>query len=475
MDEYKGFFFDNPNEIHYFEGGAHFKYNDLVAALNELIKTLPRSRHGRSESGNVRRSNVLNFNIGNVAYNNTEGNEELNNKSRNIKPLIQSLTMKLNEITKEKKTNDGTENNQIEGRRNRNNSNNIIDVRQRSNNKKEILIQDNNVNLLSKDLLYNKLYNKHRNNVSTNKNLSSSINKSNNSNKKSLDMSHSKYTRNKQMIMSDMIKAANNTKNDSFNMNKSKNSLINRINISSIMRTQLNTTQNVHHHTSSTINNINKAKMTNIKKTILTIPHNTNKRPIKTAKPTVSTKKRNKSINFYCNTETNNGHTVTNELSLLSELNASLSKEKMISINHITTTNNNNNIIVRPKINISFVNNITKSPSHSLSKKKSSDNNKSRNKGVEYGGSIMKLNTTVKQKLLNEIFQTSQIKKSPVKKNNASKGKINMMDRYSTLQKKIADMKIKSKTTAINNMMKKKTSSSNKNRSISKGTVTKKK
>ena len=62
-----------------------------------------------------------------------------------------------------------------------------------------------------------------------------------------------------------------------------------------------------------------------------------------------------------------------------------------------------------------------------------------------------------------------------VKKNNASKGKINMMDRYSTLQKKIADMKIKSKTTAINNMMKKKTSSSNKNRSISKGTVTNKK
>ena len=471
MDEYKGFFFDNPNEIHYFEGGAHFKYNDLVAALNELIRTLPRSRHGRSESGNVRRSNVLNFNIGNVAYNNTEGNEELNTKSRNIKPLIQSLTMKLNEITKEKKTND--DRNQIEGRRNRNNSNNIIDERQRSNNKKEIFIQDNNVNMLSKDLLYNKLYNKRRTNVSANKKLSSSINKSNNSNKKSLNMSHSKYTRNKQMIISDMIKAANNTKNDSFNMNKSKNSLINRINVSSIMRTQLNTTQNVHHHTSSTINNISKAKMTNIKKTILTIPHNTNKiaRPIKTAKPTIS-KKRNKSINFYCNTETNNGHTVTNELSLLSELNSSLSKDKMISINHITTTNNNNNIIVRPKINISFVNNITKSPSHSLSKKKTSDNNKSRNKGVEYGGSIMKLNTTVKQKLLNELFQTSQIKKSPVKKSNASKGKINIMDKYSTLQKKISDMKIK--TTSINNMLKK-TTTNNKNRSISKGTVMKKK
>ena len=38
MENYKGFFFNKEKEKKYYEGGAHFKYTDLVNALNDLLK-----------------------------------------------------------------------------------------------------------------------------------------------------------------------------------------------------------------------------------------------------------------------------------------------------------------------------------------------------------------------------------------------------------------------------------------------------
>ena len=92
--EYKGMYFDNPTELNYYEGGAHFRYKDLCNMLENLIKFIPRFRHGRSESNNVQgnRGNIVNINI-------SGGNKK---QSRNIKPLIQSLTQKLSEITKDR-------------------------------------------------------------------------------------------------------------------------------------------------------------------------------------------------------------------------------------------------------------------------------------------------------------------------------------------------------------------------------------
>lgn len=192
-----------------------------------------------------------------------------------------------------------------------------------------------------------------------------------------------------------------------------------------------------------------------------------NKKP-----PQSKPKKRNKSLNFYSNTvdNTNQAQVVTttnnNEISTLSDLNTSNSKDNkeptisISQINQISTTNNNNNIILRPKINISFVNNITqKSPSRSkpVSKPKTNDT-KSRNKQIDInkGGTLFKLNTTIKNKLLNDIFQTNQqiMKRketSPGKNQNETennvntktKKKFNLIDHYSALQKKINGMKTK--------------------------------
>ena len=88
--EYKGMYFDNQKEPRYYEGGAHFKYKELVIVLNQLIKTLPQYQHERSESSKVHRNNVLNINLVNEANAINPNNKEQVKQSRNIKPLMQS-------------------------------------------------------------------------------------------------------------------------------------------------------------------------------------------------------------------------------------------------------------------------------------------------------------------------------------------------------------------------------------------------
>ena len=83
--EYKGMYFDNQKEPRYYEGGAHFKYKELVIVLNQLIKTLPQYQHERSESSKVHRNNVLNINLVNEA-------NAINPNNNSLKKLNESLT-----------------------------------------------------------------------------------------------------------------------------------------------------------------------------------------------------------------------------------------------------------------------------------------------------------------------------------------------------------------------------------------------
>ena len=79
MTEYKGLHFNEETTVIFYEGGAHFKYKDLYRALQNVLKYQLRSSHSLSPSSTT-----------------------ASKPSRNIKPLIQSLTNQLSEITKDK-------------------------------------------------------------------------------------------------------------------------------------------------------------------------------------------------------------------------------------------------------------------------------------------------------------------------------------------------------------------------------------
>ena len=106
--EFRGLydFRDKKNEQRYFEFGAHFRYNDLVKELKTL-----------QESQSIKKEKYSNINNSNLNSNNSNYNELYNQinkqlfqkmtdiispnkliQSRNIKPLIQSLSQKLTDI-----------------------------------------------------------------------------------------------------------------------------------------------------------------------------------------------------------------------------------------------------------------------------------------------------------------------------------------------------------------------------------------
>ena len=106
--EYKGIYDENEKnkEQRYFEFGAHFKYIELVKALKILQK-----------SQNIKKEKAANINNSNAISNDQNYNEVYNQinkqlcqkmtdlmpknkfiQSRNIKPLIQSLSQKLTDI-----------------------------------------------------------------------------------------------------------------------------------------------------------------------------------------------------------------------------------------------------------------------------------------------------------------------------------------------------------------------------------------
>lgn len=96
---------ENSNEQRYFEFGAHFRYNDLVRALKDLKESQNKKEKSPNLFNNNLNSNDSNYN---ELYN--QINRQLCEKmtdiispnkliqSRNIQPLIQSLSQKLTDI-----------------------------------------------------------------------------------------------------------------------------------------------------------------------------------------------------------------------------------------------------------------------------------------------------------------------------------------------------------------------------------------
>ena len=106
--EYKGLYDEQEKnkEQRYFEFGAHFRYIELVKALKVIQKT---QNIKKEKANNINNSNIIsNEQNYNEVYN--QINKQLCQKmtdlmpknkfiqSRNIKPLIQSLSQKLTDI-----------------------------------------------------------------------------------------------------------------------------------------------------------------------------------------------------------------------------------------------------------------------------------------------------------------------------------------------------------------------------------------
>ena len=223
--EYKGMYFDNQKEPRYYEGGAHFKYKELVIVLNQLIKTLPQYQHERSESSKVHRNNVLNINLVNEANAINPNNKEQVKQSRNIKPLMQSLTQKITEFTKDKNELSVIKNkvNTVEARGRKDSQS-----KSKEKAKMNMFIVEDNTDILTRNMILKKLYNKRNSfktkseNQTRNKDSSSkskkhytSVIKSNSKNIKIINLSQSKYTRNKPKI-NEMFKVGNTKTNNNF-------------------------------------------------------------------------------------------------------------------------------------------------------------------------------------------------------------------------------------------------------------------
>lgn len=103
MEEYKGIFYNDNSEKRYYEGGAHFKYSDLVKALsilqrkapqknsidllgrcNVIYKLSPMKKEGRnySNNNNIRLSYKINSN--NTNHSIKSYKEQINKNSYSI-------------------------------------------------------------------------------------------------------------------------------------------------------------------------------------------------------------------------------------------------------------------------------------------------------------------------------------------------------------------------------------------------------
>jgi putative cell wall-binding protein len=114
--EYRGLYDDGDNkqEQRYYEFGAHFKYNDLVKALKNLQEAQSVKKEKNYILNNSSNNNSNNNNINEDNENYKEVYNQINKQlcqkmtdlippnkfiqSRNIKPLIQSLSKKLTDI-----------------------------------------------------------------------------------------------------------------------------------------------------------------------------------------------------------------------------------------------------------------------------------------------------------------------------------------------------------------------------------------
>ena len=450
MDEYKGIYFNETNELKFYEGGAHFRYRDLVNVLEELkAKDVFKQRNAKSMTA------VHNRNNNEVVIANS--NCKMKYQSRNIHPLIQSLTQKLSEITNKQKHDEVHINKKSIMNSNTNHNNHkLLIVHQRQTSK--IDNNNNNNNSTSNNDI------KHK--ASRNQIKNGNVNGINTSN---TALTLGKNTINKQMWKKTICSNTNNNNNH-------HHPIVNKIKVNySISESQYNfqkkstmiinneRSRNKQQQPSHQIhsNNHPKTSLLHLTKTNPThkdvfIQNLSFIKPTSTIihKKRTPDKRRNKSIgditvnrdkaylnqNNSCNSNSNNTNnikmdnsTITNshhhnqrtfsmhnEISLLSsDLNTSNrgsttvvvnnnninDKHSPFNINQINTVNNNNNnIIVKPRINISFVNNInTKSRNKTANKHHS--NGKTIN--VNREGTRLHNGNSVSNNKYNTLFKTN--------------------------------------------------------------------
>ena len=91
MENYKGFFFNKEKEKKYYEGGAHFKYTDLVNALNDLLKEANNNLViNTSINNNTQKNNHI---FVNNKYIKSEGNKYKNKSFKEKKINSNLLTL----------------------------------------------------------------------------------------------------------------------------------------------------------------------------------------------------------------------------------------------------------------------------------------------------------------------------------------------------------------------------------------------
>ena len=537
VNNYKGVYFGNDtNEQKFYEGGAHFKYSELYNILENLVLTMPLERRGTSEEPKKKTNiDIIETNENNNNSRNTRNIKPL------IESLTQKLSDitkdKGNEGTLEIFTfGEGrTDNNNYNNNNNNNDNNNINPSRnfiKRENvpNNSKVQVKNQSINS-SNNQKKNKIFINEDSNIKNSFDFRKNIlqkmsyihnNKKNNfSNKKLLNISHGKpnNSRNNNNIF-DILKMGNTSKDilnqttnvqkmiplytdinqnyQSSSFSKSKNSKNSKnskeikkkiknfnynnqksisVHNKSISSNKPKTTININkkHYTGNiVINKNNNISKRHLLFNLLKKNNNHNKAL------SIHEKSSNNGIDTNSNYHTSSNNNNYAEISLLSDLNSSHSKKKIVNINHNNISNDyssnnittNNNIIVKPKINISFVNNINTIPAQKI--------NKSRNKQIPDSNSnntLNKLNNSYKKNLLNEIYKTTHFvnKKSfntPIrnklvgninitkKKNNKPslnkmsrnittdkvlKNSINLTEQYMNLKKNINHLKINSK------------------------------
>jgi len=531
VNNYKGVYFGNDtNEQKFYEGGAHFKYIDLYNILDNLLLTMPLERRGTYEKQKKKTNiDILETNENNNNSRNTRNIKPL------IESLTQKLSDitkdKGNDGTLEIFTfGEGrTDNNN-----NYNNDNNNINPsrnfikRENVPNNSKVQVKNQSINSSNNNQKKNKMFiedSNIKNSFDFRKNILQKMSyihnnkKKNFSNKKFLNISHGKpnNSRNNNNIF-DILKMGNTSKDilnqttniqkiplytdinqnyqsSSFSKSKNSKNSKNSKEIKKKIKNSIYNNQNsnsVHNKSISsnkpkTSININKKiytgnivinKNNNISKrqllfNLLKKNNNHNKAL------SIHEKNSNNGIDTISNYHTSSNNNNYAEISLLSDLNSSNSKKKIVNINHNNNSNDyssnnittNNNIILKPKINISFINNINTIPAQ---------RNKSRNKQIPDGNSnntLNKLNNSYKKNLLNEIYKTTHfvnkktsntpIRNKLVKNINITKTKnikpsinkmsrnitsekglknsINLTEQYMNLKKNINHLKINSK------------------------------
>ena len=351
MDNYKGIYFGVNAEAKSFEGGAHFSYKELYSVLSAIYETLPSERQGIENEFSEECTKIG------------------NNNSKN--PIIQSLTEKIKGITKVK----------------------LDEMNQ------DLILTLKNTNFI-KPMPQNPCLTEETNNNDHQEEKSKNEKNSQPLFKKEVNKNYN--TRNINII-GDLLRVGHNTKN----------------------------TLNYESRNKSLNTNHNKTDSSNLNTNNKTATSNACKRKIRFIPSITCLKKEGKNFSFknlnYSSSQTKHKPNYISHIktpSTANYTNKSFNKSKKQSISNfindyctkqvnfrkaknpfsksntklqINSLNHNNNIIIKPKINISFINNITTTEPNE-------NHSKSRNMNyVNYSSTLAKLNKTFNFGSLGEV------------------------------------------------------------------------